>query len=931
MSYSVITTEGWYLLSTETSLTCNEALIYFGLPSTDYIHPYIYELSGVPITEGTTLTNSHWKSINVSENSTLLPYKGYWIKVTSLPDTDTTAPSVVSFTISDTTLIAGKSYEVTLVFSEAVTDFSSNEDITTQNGTLYATSFNGVTWKGLFTPANNIEDSTNILTLNSTYTDIAGNTGPSNTTSNYAVDTVEPTVTSFVMDDTELIVGETSTVTITFSETVTGFSASDISCDNGTIDELYFYGTEWSGIFTPSENIEDTTNVLTINNYTDSAGNSGLSNTTENYEIDTKPPTLAEVTAIGNTTDTTPSYVFSSDEAGTISSSLTFTTTTAALDGNNTITFDTLSEDTYTGNTITVTTSNGNSTTLTITEFNIWPSEAVLTEVTAIGTTTDTTPSYVFSSDTVGTISSSLTFTSTTSAVSGNNTITFGTLSEDTYTGETITLTDSYSRTTTLTITEFYILPSEAVLTEVTPIGTTTSTTPSYVFSSDTVGTISSSLTFTSTTSAVSGNNTITFGTLSEDTYTGETITLTDSYSRTTTLTITDFTIENESNVEFLDPYANSSTGYIDTSQWPSSFDAEIVSFAHNSNNCQSDGSTLQDDGDNTDDKSAADIIGSGMSINRVRFIYYDTESNLASDANVTAGTGLWNSGTYKIESADSADDVYQTSGYNIRTLSAANGHDTESNTTPYETVLIDGANCRSSIGNLTMSEWQDTSVHPASPDYNNGTSSYPSSSSNDDGAGNIQGFGTQWPSSSANGSTVGIGTDQSGIKKLYIKNVVLLMGVNSAIGHISNVEELYFDGMQHIFTRYTYMLTKITKLVLPRPLYKGYLMFLKRTFESNYFLKDVEIWVNENHFLKNNWGNAGPRTDTFKNCKNIKTATLYYPDTLSTSEALTCRTYFGNTYNSNGDYTNGSYTNGGLFKDSGANHITFYYYTYTP
>ena len=845
MSYSVITTEGWYLLSTETSLTCNEALIYFGLPSTDYIHPYIYELSGVPITEGTTLTNSHWKSINVSENSTLLPYKGYWIKVTSLPDTDTTAPSVVSFTISDTTLIAGKSYEVTLVFSEAVTDFSSNEDITTQNGTLYATSFNGVTWKGLFTPANNIEDSTNILTLNSTYTDIAGNTGPSNTTSNYAVDTVEPTVTSFVMDDTELIVGETSTVTITFSETVTGFSASDISCDNGTIDELYFYGTEWSGIFTPSENIEDTTNVLTINNYTDSAGNSGLSNTTENYEIDTKPPTLAEVTAIGNTTDTTPSYVFSSDEAGTISSSLTFTTTTAALDGNNTITFDTLSEDTYTGNTITVTTSNGNSTTLTITEFNIWPSEAVLTEVTAIGTTTDTTPSYVFSSDTVGTISSSLTFTSTTSAVSGNNTITFGTLSEDTYTGETITLTDSYSRTTTLTIT--------------------------------------------------------------------------------------DFTIENESNVEFLDPYANSSTGYIDTSQWPSSFDAEIVSFAHNSNNCQSDGSTLQDDGDNTDDKSAADIIGSGMSINRVRFIYYDTESNLASDANVTAGTGLWNSGTYKIESADSADDVYQTSGYNIRTLSAANGHDTESNTTPYETVLIDGANCRSSIGNLTMSEWQDTSVHPASPDYNNGTSSYPSSSSNDDGAGNIQGFGTQWPSSSANGSTVGIGTDQSGIKKLYIKNVVLLMGVNSAIGHISNVEELYFDGMQHIFTRYTYMLTKITKLVLPRPLYKGYLMFLKRTFESNYFLKDVEIWVNENHFLKNNWGNAGPRTDTFKNCKNIKTATLYYPDTLSTSEALTCRTYFGNTYNSNGDYTNGSYTNGGLFKDSGANHITFYYYTYTP
>jgi hypothetical protein len=844
MSNSVITTEGWYLLSTETALTCNEAIIYFGLPSTDYIHPYIYELSGVPITEGTTLTNSHWKSIDVSENSILLPYKSYWIKVTSLPDTDTTAPSVVSFTISDTTLIAGESYEVTLVFSEAVTDFSSNEDITTENGTLYATSFNGVTWKGLFTPSNNIEDSTNILTLNSTYTDIAGNTGPSNTTSNYAVDTVEPTVTSFVMDDSELTVGETSTVTITFSETVTGFSASDISCDNGTIYEVEFDGIEWSGIFTPSENIEDTTNILTINNYTDAAGNSGLSNTTENYEIDTKPPTLAEVTAIGNTTDTTPSYVFSSDEAGTISSSLTFTSTTAALDGNNTITFDTLSEDTYTGNTITVTTSNGNSTTLTITEFNILPPGAVLTEVTAIGTTSNTTPSYVFSSDTVGTISSSLTFTSTTSAVSGNNTITFDTLDLDTYTGETVTLTDSYSRTTTLTIT--------------------------------------------------------------------------------------DFTIQAES-ADFLDPYANSSTGYIDTSQWPSSFDAEIVSFAYNSNNCQSDGSTPQDDGDNTDDKSAADIIGSGISINHIKFLYYDTEANLASDSNVTAGTGLWNSGTYKIERAASADDVYQTSGYNTQTLSSENGHDTESNTTPYEVVLIDGANCRNSSGNLTQNTYQDTSVHPASPDYNNGTSSYPSSSSNNDGAGVINGIGWLWPSSSANGSTVGIGTDQCGIKKLYIKNVVFIKGDNWALGHLSNLEELYFDGMQHIFSRYTFALTKITQLVIPRPLHNGYLMFMKRTFENNYFLKDVEIWVNEYHFLKNNWGSTGPRTDTFKNCMNISTATLYYPDTLSTSEALTCRTYFGNTYNSNGDYTNGNYTNGGLFKDSNANHITFYYYTYTP
>ena len=84
--------------------------------------------------------------------------------------------------------------------------------------------------------------------------------------------------------------------------------------------------------------------------------------------VDTTAPVISQVTAIttpGN--DTGPSYVFSSDQTYTITSNLTFTSSSAAISGNNTITFDTLAPGTYTGKTITVTDAAGNaSNTLTI-------------------------------------------------------------------------------------------------------------------------------------------------------------------------------------------------------------------------------------------------------------------------------------------------------------------------------------------------------------------------------------------------------------------------------------------------------------------------------------------------------------------------------------------------------------------------------------
>ena len=94
--------------------------------------------------------------------------------------------------------------------------------------------------------------------------------------------------------------------------------------------------------------------------------------TITSFTVDTTAPTIEEVTAVTTPThDFTPDYTFSSNEAGTITygGSCSSSDTSATTD-NNTITFVSLSERTYSNCIITVTDSAGNiSNSLTITSF----------------------------------------------------------------------------------------------------------------------------------------------------------------------------------------------------------------------------------------------------------------------------------------------------------------------------------------------------------------------------------------------------------------------------------------------------------------------------------------------------------------------------------------------------------------------------------
>ncbi|MEE4969646.1 Ig-like domain-containing protein, partial [Pseudomonas alliivorans] len=172
--------------------------------------------------------------------------------------------------VADNALSIGETSLVTITFSEAVSGFN-NADLSVSNGTLSAvnSSDGGITWTATLTPTNNITSTTNLVTLNNTgVTDAAGNTGTGSTSSNnYAIDTVRPTA-GIAMADAALSVGETSLVTITFSEAVTGFTNADLTVPNGTLSAVSSSdgGITWTATYTPDINVADTTNLISLNN-----------------------------------------------------------------------------------------------------------------------------------------------------------------------------------------------------------------------------------------------------------------------------------------------------------------------------------------------------------------------------------------------------------------------------------------------------------------------------------------------------------------------------------------------------------------------------------------------------------------------------------------------------------------------------------------
>ncbi|MBU0480775.1 MAG: VCBS domain-containing protein [Proteobacteria bacterium] len=117
------------------------------------------------------------------------------------------------------------------------------------------------------------------------------------------LDEENPWVTNIQMTDTDLIIGEHSTITITFSEEVTNFEdalGDDVTVTSGSHDVFTSSdgGITWTATFTPSIETASTGNVITIaGSYTDLAGNAGTGAVSSDapfaltYSVDTVAPT----------------------------------------------------------------------------------------------------------------------------------------------------------------------------------------------------------------------------------------------------------------------------------------------------------------------------------------------------------------------------------------------------------------------------------------------------------------------------------------------------------------------------------------------------------------------------------------------------------------------------------------------------------------
>ncbi len=215
---------------------------------------------------------------------------------------DTAAPTV-AITSDTSALWAGQTATITFTFSEEPTGFDA-DDVTVSGGTLGAITGTGLTRTATFTPTENSIAAASI-TVGTGYTDAAGNAGIAGTSPNIAIDTIAPTV-AITSDATELRVGQTATITFTFSEAPTDFTDADVTPSGGAVSNLAVDAADptiYTATFTPTENSIAAASITVGTGYTDAAGNAGIAGTSPTIAIDTIAPTLASSTPVDDGSD----------------------------------------------------------------------------------------------------------------------------------------------------------------------------------------------------------------------------------------------------------------------------------------------------------------------------------------------------------------------------------------------------------------------------------------------------------------------------------------------------------------------------------------------------------------------------------------------------------------------------------------------------
>ncbi len=248
-------------------------------------------------------------------------------------------PNITGISIPNTAMKVGD------VVTTTITVSSDTDDYTTGSGGISGTiggfalgslsRTNATTYTATFTLSDGGTDvaAGSDIPVSVTLTDSggkAGNTfGTAISQASDGIDANRPNLNSIVITDNALMVGETTLVTFTFSEVVTGFTNADITIPNGTMTNVSSAdgGTTYTATFTPTADVEDATNVFTVDKsgVADNAGNAGTGTTDSgNFTIDTQKPVVT-ITASANPTSGafTATFTFSEDVTGFVVGDIT--------------------------------------------------------------------------------------------------------------------------------------------------------------------------------------------------------------------------------------------------------------------------------------------------------------------------------------------------------------------------------------------------------------------------------------------------------------------------------------------------------------------------------------------------------------------------------------------------------------------------------
>ena len=229
---------------------------------------------------------------------------------------DTIAPVITHMALDNTALRAEETTPLIITFNEAVIGFD-NSDITLENGTLtaVASSDGGITWTGSFTPADGIEDGTNVISVGTNVSDRAGNRLLAGAeTANFSIDSDVPNVSSIAVTgatgarNRTLNAGDRVSVTVTMDQatTVTGTPQlalnigstvvqADYDSGSGTADLVFAYTIQAGE--NDASGISIDADSLSLNGGTldDAAGNNAvlshsMVSDNANYLVDTTAP-----------------------------------------------------------------------------------------------------------------------------------------------------------------------------------------------------------------------------------------------------------------------------------------------------------------------------------------------------------------------------------------------------------------------------------------------------------------------------------------------------------------------------------------------------------------------------------------------------------------------------------------------------------------